>query len=113
MVFHEDVVSWSKSLDSKEKLSMDIAIEALRDLGPGLGRPLVDQVKGSQFKNMKELRPLGTSLRCLFAFDSSRQAVVLVAGDKKGNWRSWYQNNISLADSRFREHQFMMNREGQ
>ena len=55
----------------------------------------------------KELRPgsSGTSeIRILFAFDPARQAILLVAGDKAGNWRRWYVDNIPVADDRFDEH---------
>jgi len=40
----------------------------------------------------------------LFAFDPARQAVILVAGDKSGNWSGWYQKNIPLAERRYDEH---------
>lgn len=83
------------------------AIELLGDIGPQLGRPLVDTVVGSRHKNMKELRP-GSSgrseLRILFAFDPKRRAIMLVAGDKAGNWTKWYRKNIPIADDRFDEH---------
>ena len=63
------------------------AIELLAERGPPLGRPLVDTVKTSRHKNMKELRP-GSSgrseLRVLFAFDPQRKAIFLVAGGKAG-----------------------------
>jgi len=55
----------------------------LRDHGPALGRPLVDSVKGSRHKNMKELRPGSTGrteVRVLFAFDPKRRAILLVGG---------------------------------
>lgn len=56
---------------------------------------------------MKELRP-GSSgrseLRALFAFDRDREAIVLVAGDKAGNWTKWYRVDIPIADERFDEH---------
>ncbi len=56
---------------------------------------------------MKELRP-GSSgaseMRLIFAFDPVREAVFLVAGDKSGQWREWYQKAIPLADERFEEH---------
>ena len=56
---------------------------------------------------MKELRP-GSSgrseLRILFAFDPQRRGIVLVAGDKAGNWKKWYQQNIPIADDRFDDH---------
>ncbi|MGH3516397.1 MAG: hypothetical protein ACRDQ7_03070 [Haloechinothrix sp.] len=40
----------------------------------------------------------------LFAFDPVRRAVLLVAGDKAGNWKGWYDVNIPLADKRYDEH---------
>jgi hypothetical protein len=56
---------------------------------------------------MKELRPgsSGTSeIRLIFVFDPRRQAILLVAGDKAGKWRAWYDQAIPLADARYVEH---------
>jgi hypothetical protein len=56
---------------------------------------------------MKELRPPSsgtTEIRLLFAFDPRREAIVLVAGDKAGNWDGWYRKAIPLADRRFTDH---------
>ena len=67
----------------------------------------MDTVVRSRHKNMKELRP-GSSgrseLRVLFAFDPQRQAILLVAGDKAGNWSKWYMKNIPIADDLFDGH---------
>lgn len=56
---------------------------------------------------MKELRP-GSSgaseLRVLFAFDPERRAIMLIAGDKAGNWERWYRKKIPLADDLFDRH---------
>src|SRR5215207_2231992 len=71
------------------------------------GRPLVDRIQGSQFHNMKELRPPSTGsseIRMLFAFDPAREAIFLVAGDKAGNWSRWYRQAIPVADERYTEH---------
>jgi len=78
------------------------AIAALLDEGPNLGRPLVDRIKGSRLHNLKELRPgsRGTSrVRILFVFDAERSAVLLVAGDKAGQWSAWYRDAIPLAET--------------
>jgi hypothetical protein len=32
-----------------------------------------------------------TEVRLLFVFDPDRQAVILVGGDKAGNWSGWYR----------------------
>ncbi len=53
------------------------------------------------------LRPGSTGrseLRLLFAFDPERHAILLLAGDKAGNWQRWYTKNIPIADRLFDEH---------
>lgn len=53
---------------------------------------------------MKELRPNSGSrsaVRILFIFDPQSRAVLLVAGDKAGNWEDWYEEAIPLADARY------------
>jgi len=105
--WHPAVAEWRKTLDSDTYQQLTAALRELRDEGPALGRPLADTVRGSRHRNMKELRP-GSSgrseVRILFAFDPARQAVLLVAGDKAGQWDDWYKRAIPLADDRFDEH---------
>lgn len=97
----ELIEDWLDSLDDRSVEQVIAAIRVLEERGPNLGRPLVDTVTASRHRNMKELRP-GSSgrseLRVLFAFDPARQAILLVAGDKSGNWQRWYKKNIPVAD---------------
>jgi hypothetical protein len=72
------------------------AVEVLETRGPSLGRPLVDRIEGSRHHNMKELR--ASTLRALFAFDPNRRAVVLLGGDKRGDWTGWYERYVPIAD---------------
>jgi len=77
------------------------AIKVLEEEGPHLGRPLVDTIKSSTIKNLKELRPgsAGSSeVRLLFVFDPAQHAVFLVAGDKSGQWKDWYRRAIAEAE---------------
>lgn len=69
-----------------------------------MGRPFVDKIKNSRHHNMKELRSIGGNLRMLFVFDPDRSAIVLVGGDKTGNWTGWYDENIPVADDLYDEH---------
>ena len=98
------VDAWLSDLDIDSYAQGMAAIELLAERGPQPGRPLVDTVVQSRNKNMKELRP-GSSgrseLRVLFAFDPQRQAIMLIAGDKAGNWHTWYETNIPVADELF------------
>ena len=107
---HSAVEEWLDELlegDPESVLLIWVAIEQLAAEGPTAKRPLVDRIKGSRYHNMKELRPGSTGrseVRILFAFDPTRAAILLVAGDKRGKWQSWYRKAIRLADKRFAEH---------
>ena len=85
----------------REAEAVTAAIDLLAASGPTLGRPLVDRIKGSRIHNLKELRPSSSSIRILFAFDPTRTAVLLIAGDKAGDWRGWYADNIPIAERRY------------
>jgi hypothetical protein len=55
--------------------------------GSDLGRPVVDRIHSSRHQSMKELRAAkGGALRVLFSFDPRRQAILLLGGDKSGEW---------------------------
>jgi hypothetical protein len=95
---------WWDQLSMEEQAAIDVAVEVLQEKGPGLGRPFVDTVKGSRHENMKELRPRGGFIRILFAFDPRRMAILLVGGDKRDRWSSWYEEMIPVADRLFDEH---------
>ncbi len=106
--FHPGCDAWAADLDQNDAEALLAAVRILRDQGPSLGRPLVDTIKGSRHNNMKELRPGSTGrseVRVLFAFDKIRHAILLVGGDKSGDWSRWYDVNIPIADDRFDEHQ--------
>lgn len=94
-----EVSEWLASLPDEAYERVMAVLVVLRREGPSLGRPLVDSLKGSALANMKELR-VG-SRRIIFAFDMQRTAVLLVAGDKRGQWSRWYTEAIPEAESRF------------
>lgn len=87
----------------QEKVLADLL--NLQNYGPRLPRPYADTVKGSQYKNMKELRIqyAGRPVRAFFAFDPVRQAIVLCAGDKR-NDKTFYEKLIRIADAEFTLH---------
>jgi hypothetical protein len=94
-----EVRDWIDSLECAAYTRVVQAIDTLADVGPGLGRPLVDTIHGSTIANLKELRP-GT-IRILFAFDPWRDSILLVAGDKSGRWKEWYRESIPIAEHRY------------
>lgn len=100
----DEVNGWLDNLataDNDSYRQVVYAIEALAEVGPNLGRPLVDHIKGSAIHNLKELRPGsagGTEVRVLFVFHPWRSAILLVAGDKASNWSGWYRHAIPRAE---------------
>jgi len=109
--FTDQFERWWDQLSMEEQAAIDVTVEVLQDRGPGLGRPFVDTVKGSRHANMKELRPRGGFIRILFAFDPRRMAILLVGGDKRDRWSSWYEQMIPVADRLFDEHLATFQRE--
>ena len=61
----DEILEWIKSLhdDHKEAIFKNLMI--LQEIGPSLGRPYVDTVKDSKYKNMKELR-IADKLYCKY-----------------------------------------------
>jgi hypothetical protein len=96
-----------RKLDRDSSRQVGAAIELLKQHGPTLKRPLVGEITTSKLTNMKELRP-GSSgrseIRILFVFDPWQQIVLLVAGDKAGDWLGWYRKAVPRAEELYAEH---------
>jgi hypothetical protein len=104
--------AWWNTLTEEEQDSIAVAVGVLERRGPGLGRPWVDNLKRSRHANMKELRPRGGHLRIMFAFDPRRTAILLLGGDKSGEWAAWYERAIPEADRLYDEHLAELHDEG-
>lgn len=89
-----------QSSDMQERVLA--ALRNLETYGPRLSRPHADNIKDSQYPNMKELRVqyAGKPIRIFFAFDPTRRAIVLCAGNKS-NDKNFYQKMIHIADREF------------
>ena len=112
------MVSWTVEIGDEfepefNELHEDVRTELLslsrllQQFGPQLGRPRVDTLNGSRHANMKELRfsAADGEWRVAFAFDSTRSAILLVAGDKSGvSKRNFYKRLIAKADERLDAH---------
>lgn len=112
-VEYEYIVDWLDAQDAETVAGIFAALEILEQEGPNLGRPLVDTLKGTRLKNLKELRPASpgaTEVRILFAFDPKRQAIMLLGGDESigkntsAKWSGWYKKAIPAAEEVYRSH---------
>ncbi len=108
---------WYASLTAKDQDEMIARVDLLQAGGPGLGRPVVDQVHQSRHSHMKELRIPG-GLRVLFAFDPRRVAILLIGGDKSPddpgspNWNRWYDRYVPIADELYDNYLAELREEG-
>jgi hypothetical protein len=106
----EEYAAWFTALikeDLPSAIQVAQAVAALREEGPALGRPLVDRIQGSRIHHLKELRPGSkgrSEIRVLFAFDPTRSALLLLGGDKAGNWQRWYRQSIPVAEQLYLEY---------
>lgn len=111
--YTDEFGEWWEGLSEGEQESVRAAVIPLEEGGPSLGRPFVDTVSGSRHANMKELRPSGSNIRVLFAFDPRRTAILLIGGDKTGRWREFYEEMIPAADRLYGAHLLELRREGE
>ncbi|MBB5346793.1 type II toxin-antitoxin system RelE/ParE family toxin [Desulfoprunum benzoelyticum] len=103
--YTDEFERWWNTLSEAEQESIAVSVGLLEILGPNLPRPHSDSVKGSRFKNMKELRTqhAGRPYRTLYAFDPRRTAILLIGGNKTGD-DGWYQKHVPLADKLYEQH---------
>lgn len=107
VLFDENFAREFESLHPDVQDELLARAKLLERIGPQLGRPHVDTLKGSKYTNMKELRFDADDgvWRVAFAFDRERCAILLVAGDKAGQSQAnFYRQLIKKADKRFEQH---------
>ncbi|MFA7322605.1 MAG: type II toxin-antitoxin system RelE/ParE family toxin [Dokdonella sp.] len=98
---------WFSGRSEFIQVEVTAAVRVLEQVGPRLGRPLVDTLTGSKYANMKELRvkAQGQVIRIAFAFDPDQMALLLTAGAKQGkNQKRFYEALIRKADGLYAGH---------
>lgn len=111
--FTDQFERWWTGLTASQQEALDVRVQLLSEFGPALGRPVVDTIRGSRRPHMKELRVSREgALRVLFAFDPRRHAILLLGGDKTGEWTAWYRRAIPEADDLYEAHLEELRREG-
>ena len=98
---------WFAGLDADCQVEVIAKVNLLKLRGPKLSRPHADTLNGSKHTNMKELRGRTSRavLRIAFAFDPTRNGILLVGGDKSGvNQRLFYKQLVSKADELYDLH---------
>lgn len=103
-----EYLEWFRMQEGEAKEAVLAKVLLLQEFGPDLKRPHADTLKGSRYKNLKELRARTSAhvLRVLYYFDEERKALLLIGGDKKGqNEKSFYKKLIREAEALIERHE--------
>ncbi|MGK7884364.1 MAG: type II toxin-antitoxin system RelE/ParE family toxin [Crocosphaera sp.] len=107
VLFHDEFAIEFLDFPKSVQKRMLAKLKVLEQFGSELGRPHVDTLNGSRYRNMKELRfQVDNGVwRVAFIFDPQRNAILLVGGDKSGiKEKRFYKTLIDKADSRYQQH---------
>lgn len=98
-----EFTDWYENLSLGEQEAVQRCVGLLEERGATLEFPFSSGIQGSRFSGMPELRVqhAGQPYRVLYAFDRTRQAVLLVGGVKTGRGNRWYEEAIREADRLF------------
>ncbi len=111
--FTDQFEGWWTELFEADQDKIAAAVNVLADQGPNLKRPLVGKIEGAtRHQHMKELIPPASSIRVLFAFDPRSWAILLLGGDKRGDWSGWYETSVPAAEALYDDHLTQLAREG-
>ncbi len=105
--YTDEFGEWWEGLTEDEQDAVDRCVICLKDEVPRLKEPYSKRIESSRhFPDMKELRASagGRRLRAFYAFDPRRMAILLIGGDKTGEWETFYNEMIPVADDLYDEH---------
>ncbi len=98
-------LAWYRNLPTSWRAAVNGLLRYLAVQGRDVHEPRAKRIESSRhWPDMWELRDDSlqeTALRVLFGFHGDDEAVVLVGGNKKGNWLEWYVMAIPSADDRY------------
>jgi hypothetical protein len=100
----DEFAQWYGALDDTDTVAVRSAVSVLEEKGVALEFPRSSQIKGSEFA-LRELRiqSKGRPLRVFYAFDSVRNAVLIIGGDKTGNDR-FYEEMVPRAEKIWKQY---------
>jgi len=101
----DEFKAWYEGLSEAEQDRVAFTVGLLEERGVTLPHPYSSSIKGGASFALRELRTQaeGDPLRTLYAFDPSRQAVLLIGGDKTGDER-FYERMIPIAERIWNEY---------
>ena len=97
----DEFVAWWEGLPEKQHDAVRVAIDLLEQFGIALPFPHSSAIEGSRYA-LRELRRKSGKhqLRVFYVFDHTREAIVLIGGDKLGAGnRVFYDKMVPAAEN--------------
>jgi hypothetical protein len=112
----DEYIEWWNSLSEEMQEDIRAVIKYLEEFGPSMSSKRCKIIKSSRHRGtMRELivsSVQSADIRIFFAFDPRRMAILLIGGDKFGQWETFYPEYVRMADDLYDEHLRTLQREG-
>lgn len=104
VVATDEFVAWYQELKTDDANAVDRYVKLLGEKGTSLGYPYSSAIKGTEAA-IRELRAQsqGQPLRVFYSFDSTRDAVLILGGDKTGN-KNFYEEMIPVVEKIWKQY---------
>jgi hypothetical protein len=99
-----EFAEWWGTLDAERRTKVDGAIARIAGGGSTMGGSFICTIRKTSLHKLKEAR-VDRGVRLLFARDTNQKLVMLVGGDKTGEWNGWYDRNVRDAETRYEKHE--------
>ncbi len=103
VLFLEEFEVWWDELNLAAQKSVALVVDMLMKEGVLLTFPYSSGIRGSTKLRELRIQHAGQPYRVLYAFDPSRNAVLLLGGNKAGDDR-WYDKHVPRAEKLFTEY---------
>lgn len=106
---------WFDEGDKRLKLAIVEHVEILKQMGPHLGRPYADTIKGSSITNLKELRFTSREkvIRIFYVFSPDRIGILLIGGNKSSSKdKTFYKSMIDQSEKIYARYFEEINKKG-
>jgi hypothetical protein len=95
-----EFVAWWDELSVEEQKSVAVVVSMLEERGVLLPFPYSSSITSSTKLRELRIQHAGEPYRVLYAFDSARNAILLLGGNKAGDDR-WYDTHVPKAEKLF------------
>lgn len=100
---HPEFARWLSQLEIKQRLRVMGRIQMLEEQGKQLQYPFARKLHCSERVRELRMEVSSRSLRLLYAITGPHSAVLLLGGDKTGDYENWYVDSVPIVEKYLKE----------